>query len=130
MPARLKFANTIATTLEWNGPAIKNLALNIRYILYKRKKKKARRQLSIITRRNSDFSLLTQRHFADDTRHDLPLCVFRSVSFALPSPSLIHPPSPIARLSPFVNCFRLTDWWMNRSIGLMHMYRYYMSTFY
>ena len=45
-----------------------------------------------------------------------------------PIDSLPHP--SIARLSPFVNCFRLTDWWMNRSIDLMHMYRYYMSTFY
>lgn len=36
-------------------------------------------------------------------------------------PLLIRSP----RLSHFVNCFRLTDRWMNRSIDLMHMYRYY-----
>lgn len=130
MPARLKFANTIATTLEWNGPAIKNLALNIRYILYKRKKRKldANYQSSLGGTRTSLCSRNDTLPMTPDTT-----CLFaffvQSVSLS-PPPSLIHPPSPIARLSPFVNCFRLTDWWMNRSIGLMHMYRYYMSTFY
>lgn len=61
-------------------------------------------------------------------RHDLPLRFWfsqfvlptvDSFLFFLPLPLILYSP----RLSPFVNCFRLTDWWMNRSIDLMHMYK-------
>lgn len=61
-------------------------------------------------------------------RHDLPLRFWFS-QFVLPTVDsfLFFPPLPLIlyspRLSPFVNCFRLTDWWMNRSIDLMHMYK-------
>lgn len=60
----------------------------------------------------------TTRNSADDIQDTTCLCVFSfSQTFALFAPAL-HPAPPIARLSPFVNCFRLTDWWMNRSIDL------------
>lgn len=77
----------------------------------------------------SDFSLFTWRHFADGIFDTTCLCVFGFSQFVLPTVDsfLFFPPLPLIlyspRLSPFVNCFRLTDWWMNRSIDLMHMYK-------
>lgn len=116
MPARLKFANTIATTLEWNGPAIKNLALNIRYILYKRKKRKldANYQSSLGGTRTSLCSRNDTLPMTPDTT-----CLFaffvQSVSLSPPPHWFIpHPRSPGWALSSIAFDW-LTGGWIDRS---------------